>query len=95
MVFLSPARKLRYNKQTMPTAFLSQLSFHIPVTPTLLCALLALMFALWIVYSIILRYHWKNYGSNQLEIIKMNVIYFVGSGILIAGMVLFAFLYSL
>lgn len=79
----------------MPPLSFGQLSFQIPVTPSLLFALFALLVATWLICTIIFRYHWKNYTVSWLEVVSMNLIYFIGSGILLAGMGLFALLYSL
>lgn len=68
---------------------------HIPITSPLLFSLGALILAVWAIFSIIARYHWKNYGTNKLEIMKMTLIYFVGSGILLGLIGIFAFAYSL
>ena len=70
-------------------------NIHIPITPLLLFSLGALLFAVWAIFSIIARYHWKNYGTNKLEVIKMTLIYFVGSGILLALIGIFAFVYTI
>ena len=72
----------------------NQLSIHIPITPLLLFSLGALLFAVWAGFRIIAHYHWKNYGTNKLEVIKMTLIYFVGSAILLALIAIFAFAYT-
>ena len=74
---------------------LNQLGFHIPVTPLLLFSLGGLLFAVWAIFSIIAHYHWKNYGASKIEVVKMTLIYFVGSAILIALIAVFAFAYAL
>lgn len=79
----------------MGIGIFNQFNLHIPITPLLLFSLGALLFAVWAVFSIIAHYHWKSYGTNQLEIIKMTLIYFVGSAILLAAVAIFAFAYSL
>ncbi|HEY9585816.1 MAG TPA: hypothetical protein VJJ02_04485 [Candidatus Paceibacterota bacterium] len=72
---------------------IGQLNLHIPVTPILLFSILAILIVLWGVFTIVIRYHWKNYGTGKLEVFTMNFFYFVGSIILIVLMVVFALLY--
>jgi hypothetical protein len=67
----------------------------IPVPAFLLGALFALLFAVWLVFSLIVRYHWNKYGHSRLEVMQMNFVYFVGSGILVATTLVFLILYSL
>ncbi len=78
----------------MILATLGQMGFRIPLTPFFLFLLFALLMAAWAVFTWIVRYHWKSYGTSTLEVMTMSLIYFVGSGILLAGMALFAFLYN-
>ncbi|OGZ09584.1 MAG: hypothetical protein A3D65_06960 [Candidatus Lloydbacteria bacterium RIFCSPHIGHO2_02_FULL_50_13] len=77
----------------MLASSLSQLSFHIPVTPQLLLIILALLIAAWGVYTLIIRYHWKHYSTRKAEMFTMSFFYFTGSFIIIGFMCLFAFLY--
>lgn len=72
---------------------LNQLS--IPITPLLLFSLGALLFAVWAIFSIIAHYHWKSYGTSKIEVIKITLIYFVGSAILLAIIGVFAFTYTI
>jgi hypothetical protein len=76
----------------IPSLF-GQFSVHIPITPTLLFATLALLIIGWAVFTLIVRYHWKNYGTVKLEVFTMNFFYLTGSLVLIALMVVCAFLY--
>lgn len=68
---------------------------RIPIPPVLLFALLVLLFVAWIIFTLIIRYHWKKYGYSKLVHLKMNFVYFAGSGVLLLGMLLFAILYSI
>lgn len=79
----------------MTNTFLSQLNIHIPITPLLLFSCGALLFAVWAIFSIIAHYHWRSYGTSKIEIIKMTLIYFVGSAILLALIGVFAFMYMI
>lgn len=78
----------------MPPSPLTQLNFHIPITPVLLFAILALLIVLWGIFTLIIRYHWKHYGTGKLEVFTMNFFYLTGSVVLIAFMGISAFLYS-
>ena len=69
--------------------------FQIPVTAILLFSLLALIIAGWLVFTLIIRYHWKNYGTGGVEILTMNFVYFVGSLVLGGFMTVSAIAYSL
>lgn len=70
------------------------MSMHIPLSPIVFFALLAILVTLWAIFTLIIRYHWKNFGTSELDFIGMNLFYLVGSGVLILGMALSAFLYS-
>ena len=72
---------------------LSQMNLHIPVAPFLVFVLLTLLLLTWVIFTLVVRYHWKNYGTSQLEVMSMSFIYFVGSLILLAATAIFAFLY--
>lgn len=78
----------------MGIAIFSQLGIHIPITPFLLFAVFAVLLFLWALFTWIVRYHWKSYGTNKLDVMSMSFIYFIGSAVLLAGMALFAFLYN-
>lgn len=72
---------------------LAQLNFHIPVTPILLFSIMALTLVAWGIVTLVIRYHWKNYGTGKLEIFTMNFFYLAGSVILVTLMSVFALLY--
>lgn len=73
---------------------LSKLNFQFPITSFLIFVIFSLLIIVWLGFTLIIRYHWKNYGSGALSILTMSFIYFIGSGVLILGMGLFAFLYQ-
>lgn len=78
----------------MFAALLSSLDISIPVTPTILVSLFLLAAAVWGILSMIFRYHWREYGTSELETAKISVIYFTGSGVLFFGAAIFLALYS-
>lgn len=78
----------------MTSIFLNQLTVHIPITPLLLFSFGVLLFAVWAIFSVIAHYHWKNYSTSKIEVIKMTLIYFVGSAILLVIIGVFAFAYA-
>jgi uncharacterized protein YacL len=77
------------------SALANQFHFVIHVTPTLLGALFFLLLLVWAIDSWVLHYHWTTFGTDLLENVKLHVLYFVGSGILIGLACLFFGLYSL
>lgn len=62
------------------------LNIIVSISPIVLAMLATPLLLLWLVYSVILRYHWGKYASGQLDVLKMNMIYFGGSAFLIVGM---------
>lgn len=79
----------------MTSTILNQINVHIPITPLLLFFFGVLLFAIWAIFSVIAHYHWKNYSTSKIEVIKMTLIYFVGSAILLALIGVFAFMYMI
>ena len=79
----------------MTFLLVGQSGFHIPITALLIFSLLALLVAIWIVFTLIIRYHWKNYGTGGVEVFTMNFAYLAGSLILIGLMLASATLYLL
>lgn len=74
---------------------LNQIDFHIPVTPLLVFSLFGLLLSAWLIYSMIMRYHWKNYSVTKLEVLRTSLIYFTGSGILLFIIGACAILYAI
>jgi hypothetical protein len=72
---------------------INEIAFQIPLTPFFLFVVFAIIVFVWGLFTWIIQYHWKSYSANTIHLLSMNLIYFVGSAILLAGMVLFAFLY--
>ncbi len=66
---------------------------HLSITGGIIFSLFALLIAIWLVFTLIIRYHWKNYGTGGVEIFTMNFFYLVGSCIGIALMLGSALLY--
>ena len=75
--------------------FLNQINVHVPITPLILFSLGALLFVAWAIFSIIAHYHWKMYGASKIEIVKMTLIYFVGSAIILALIGVFALTFTI
>ena len=69
---------------------LQQMNFHVTISPLLLGVAVAAIFVFWLIYSSVVFYHWKNYGTGKLEILQMSLIYFIGSSVLF-GFLLFSF----
>ncbi len=68
--------------------------FHIPIPPIVLGGVFVLFFVLWVIYSIILTYHWKKYGTGALEVFTTTMLYMVGSAIILGLMAILLFLYA-
>ena len=77
----------------MPPIPLSQLNLHIVVSPMFLFFIMALLIAGWGIFTLVIRYHWKNYGTGKLEVFTMNFFYFAGSVIFMALLVILALAY--
>ena len=77
----------------MITGLLGSLNLHIPLSPILIFSFAALLLAFWVTFTMVIRYHWKSYGTGDLEIVSLNFFYLVGSGIIIFFMVASALLY--
>ena len=73
---------------------ISETGLQISVSPLLIFSLLSLLLAVWLIFTIIIRYHWKNYGTKGVEILTMNFVYLSGSAVLIAFTIISALLYS-
>lgn len=72
---------------------LGQGGFHIPVTPTLVFASLAALIATWAIFTLIIRYHWKRYGTSRIQTFAMSFFYLAGSMVLLGGTTLAAIIY--
>ena len=77
----------------MLLALFGQSGIHITIGPVLVFSIFAMLLAVWLVFTLIIRYHWKNYGTGGVEIFTMNFIYIVGSVICIALMLISAAIY--
>jgi hypothetical protein len=63
-----------------PTLSFSE--FVIPVSPGTLGVALIALFLFWLVFSLILRYHWKKYAASNVHVLQMTLWYFGGSVVL-------------
>ena len=70
------------------------LTLHIPLSGNFLTGVFLLMFIVWLIHMVIVRYHWKNYGNDKLLVVKMNLYYFMGSAILFGALALSLIAYS-
>jgi len=67
----------------------------IHITPTVLGVVFFILLVVWAINSWVLHYHWTEYGTDLLGKVKLHVLYFLGSGVLIALACFFFGLYSL
>ena len=79
----------------MGLTLLSNINFQIPLTPMFLVVIFSILTAVSLVHALILRYHWNNYGNGAVELVLVNLVYFIGLAVLIGGMALFTVLYSI
>jgi hypothetical protein len=70
-------------------SILPSLSLHIPLTAGVLMIIFAIVVLLWAIHMVVMRYHWKNYGNDALILLQMNMLYFIGSAILL-GLLFFS-----
>lgn len=71
---------------TSPGILLSYVEKTLHIGPWMVGLLFALLIVFWAVYTWIIFYHWGRFGTAQLEVLKMRVIYLTGSGILLTLM---------
>jgi hypothetical protein len=69
--------------------------FSLTLTPVVLGVIFLLVFAVWLTFTFIVRYHWNNYGTGATEIFRMNFLYLTGSGTLITLLIVSLIGYSL
>jgi uncharacterized membrane protein len=67
----------------MMIGLLSSINIHVPLSPILLFSLMALLLAIWLAFTMVIRYHWKSYGTKDLEVVSLNFFYLAGSGVII------------
>jgi len=79
----------------MTSAILGQTGFQISLNPFFLFVIFTLAMLVWGVFFWVIRYHLKKYGTSILETLAMTLVFLLGSGVLLAGLALFAFLYNL
>ncbi len=77
----------------MILGLLAKSGMQITIPPIFIMIVLALLLAVWLVFTLIIRYHWKNYGTGGASIFKMNFFYLTGSAIFIIVLLLFGLLY--
>ena len=72
----------------------SGLDLGIPISPVSMVLIFLVLFTVWVIHAVVLRYHWGHYGNGDLLLLKINLVYFAGSAILFAMMAIFILLYS-
>ena len=82
-----------YNKDVILPIALAKTGLHILLTPQVIFVILALLLAIWLTFTWMFRYHWKNYGTGKLEVLTMTFFYLGGSAILLGLTVTSAFAY--
>jgi len=74
-------------------AALGKGEIQLVVTPQLLFSVLALLLAIWLVFTLVIRYHWKNYSTGGAALFTMNFFYLAGSVVFIGLLLFFLLLY--
>lgn len=77
----------------MTPLLLTSVNLHFTLSSVFIFGIIFFLLVAWIVFTVIVRYHWKNYGSGDIEILRMNLIYLIGSGAIFTFMIASAFLY--
>lgn len=77
----------------MMLSLLGNSDLQIPITAVLVMSIVLILLLVWAIFTIIIRYHWKNYGTGGVEIFTMNFLYLLGSIVLIVLMIGSALLY--
>ncbi len=67
----------------IPLGAMNGSGFVIPLSAQALGAILFILVLIWCVYSWIIRYHWKHYGTSKWETAKMSIVYFAGSALIL------------
>ena len=91
--FSSKFTVFRYTK-SVASLIPTNLILHVPLSGNFLTGVFLLMFIVWLIHMIVIRYHWKNYGNDKLLVVKMNIYYFTGSAILFGALALSLIAYS-
>ncbi len=77
----------------MTFLLLSKTGMHFTLSSAFIFGIIFFLLIAWIIFTIVVRYHWKNYSSGGVEILRMNMIYLIGSAAIFTFMVVSAFLY--
>lgn len=81
-------------QRQMPASItFGKIGLEISVSPMFIFVIAGLILTGWLIFTTIVRYHWKNYGTGGTQIFAMNFFYIAGSAILGGLMILFAVSY--
>jgi len=85
-------------RMTQPfSAFLSVLPKEAlsALSPFIVLALAGFFTVIGIILTFIFEYHWKTYGIDEIELLRVRFWYYIGTALFGGGMLLFALLYAL
>ncbi|RME55795.1 hypothetical protein D6779_11950 [Candidatus Parcubacteria bacterium] len=80
---------------SLPQVSLTSAQLVAAVSPWYLALAFALVLALFVFFTIVLRYHWKHYALNPRAAKLASRIYMTGSAILLVAAVVVFVLYSI
>lgn len=58
---------------------IAQSGLHLTISGGIILFFLALILAWWGIFTLIIRYHWKNYSIGGVQVFTMNFFYMIGS----------------
>jgi hypothetical protein len=64
------------------------------ITGSLIWVLFAFVTTIWVIATLVLEYHWKNYAINEQKISSVRFLYRAGSFFLLAIIFLSVFSYA-
>ncbi len=79
----------------MPPPLAWTASLSLTISPTLIGIVFIVLCVIWIGFTLIIRYHWKQYGTGASEIFRMNFLYLSGSFTLLTLLLVSLIGYSL
>jgi uncharacterized membrane-anchored protein len=77
------------------TAFFSSIKGAVTVSPMVVLILAAIGVVIGVVMVLLFEYHWKAYGVDKIEMLRVRFWYYAGIIVFGGGMVVSALLYTI